>query len=147
MIFLGGTCGNNNWRESFTEDLIQAGVPAESIFNPVVSDWNEDVQKAEEHAKATASFLLFYLADPKQDGNPLSTYSVVEAMIGLYEEPARTIVVFDHDGLAGHALKVALQIEKHLRNRFVGSIFPRDLAVDCVARLLAPVAQVAGQAQ
>jgi hypothetical protein len=82
-VFLGGTCANANWRTSFTADLVKAGVPADSIFNPVVPDWTPECQAAEDAAKLTAKYNLFYLCDPKQEGNPVSVYSLVEAVMGM----------------------------------------------------------------
>lgn len=43
--------------------------------------------------------------------------------MGLYDDP-RTIVVFDQDGMGGHAVKAMKQIERDLTKRFsVGRIY------------------------
>lgn len=118
LVFLGGTCGNNNWRDEFIAKLMEMGVPRESLFDPVVADWNEAAQAAEEQAKRDASFLLYYIADPKLPGNPISSYSLVEATMGLYDNPAATVVVFDTEGMAGHLIKSMNQSAKVLKNRF-----------------------------
>lgn len=117
-IFLGGTCANSVWRTDFTSALIAAGVPAETIFNPVVPEWTPDCQAAEDAAKATAKYNLFYLCDPKQEGNPISVYSLVEAVMGLYDQPSNTVVIFENEGYSGHALKALIKAEKDLRKRF-----------------------------
>ncbi|SRR6266496_2161524 len=83
LVFLGGTSGNNNWRDHFISILVSKGITKEVLFNPVVKDWNEKAQAREEKVKKEATHLIFYIADPKQEGNPLSTYSMVEATMAL----------------------------------------------------------------
>lgn len=121
FVFLGGTAANNNWRDGLIEALVSRGVSPDVLFNPVVKDWNEEVQRREETAKTEASHLVFYIADPKQEGNPLSAYSMVEATMALYDKPERTVVVFDTDGMSGHPLKAMNQTLKVLKTRFPGA--------------------------
>lgn len=121
LVFLGGTAANNNWRDGFIAALVGRGVSPNDIFNPVVKNWNEDAQRREEEAKAGASHLVFYLADPKQDGNPLSAYSMVEATMALYDKSERTVVIFDTDGMSGHSLSAMNQMLRVLRVRFPGA--------------------------
>ncbi len=137
-VFLGGTYANANWRQTFIEDLVSDGVPAETIFNPVVPDWTPECQAAEDIAKATAKYNLFYLCDPKQEGNPVSVYSLVEAVMGLYDQPSNTVVVFDNAGYTGQALKSLVKSEKDMRKRFPsGLIFgSRDEALDFLSEKL-----------
>jgi hypothetical protein len=117
-VFLGGTVGKSNWRESFVADLVQAGVAKESIFNPVVAEWNEAAMEAEDKAKKTAAFNLFYITNPDTDGQSVSVYSLVEAVMGLYDNLQSTVVVFDYCGYSGHILKALTKSEKDLRKRF-----------------------------
>lgn len=138
FVFLGGTAANNNWRESFTEALAVHGL-SEYLFNPVVKDWNEEAQRREEEAKANASHLVFYIAAPKQDGNPLSAYSMVEATMALYDKPEISVVVFDIEGMEGHPLKAMNQTLKVLKKRFpTANIFgtPKE-ATDWLTKQLA----------
>jgi len=124
FVFLGGTVGNSKWRDSFTERLVAAGVEKERIFNPVVADWNEEFQAKEDAAKLSSDYLLFYVCNTEQDGNPVSTYGIVEAVMHLYDKPKVTVVVFDLKGLEGHVLKALKKTEKDLRARFPqGHIF------------------------
>ena len=124
LVFLGGTAGNNAWREGFIERLINRGVGKECLFNPVVTDWNDEARIKEEAAKRDATHHLYYIASPKQDGNPLSAYSMVEATVALAKHPKNTVVVFDHEGMDGHAAKAMKQAEKVLRTEFPkGNIF------------------------
>lgn len=118
MIFLGGTCGNNNWREAFIEQAIARGLKKESLFNPVVPNWNKEAQELEDRMKVQSEFLVFYVADPKENGNPLSTYSMVEAVMALYDKANRAVVVFDVEGMSGHALKAMNKVYKDLKERF-----------------------------
>ena len=118
LVFLGGTAANNNWRESFTEALAVHGIDG-YLFNPVVEDWKPEIHgPLEEEAKANASHLVFYIADPKQDGNPLSAYSMVEATMALYDKSEKSVVVFDTDGMSGHPLNAMNQTLKVLKSRF-----------------------------
>lgn len=89
-IFLGGTCANNNWREEFTAALVAAGIPAETIYNPVLPPgvpWTQADADREHENKAAAKFNLFYIADPKQEGNTFSAYSTCEAIMGVVRWP------------------------------------------------------------
>jgi len=36
QVFLGGTCGDNDWRTGFINDLVKSGVDKNKLFNPVV---------------------------------------------------------------------------------------------------------------
>ena len=138
LVFLGGTAANNTWRDGLIEALVGRGISSDALFNPVVKDWNEEAQRREETAKAGASHLVFYVADPKQEGNPLSAYSMVEATMALYDKPDRTVVVFDTEGLSGHPLKAMNQTLKVLKARFPGAnIFgTRHDAIDWLASQL-----------
>lgn len=142
LVFLGGTCGLNNWRADFIEALKAKGFTDAEIFDPVVADWNEAAVAAEEKAKKEATHLVFYIADPKQEGNPLSAYSMVEATMALYNYemlkalyesfvhqslgPAenlggpKVVVIFDTAGMAekSHPQKAMNQTLKVLRKQF-----------------------------
>lgn len=118
-VFLGGTVGNSTWREDLVIDLGTRGVDASGLFNPVVADWNEEAQANEERHKVEDDHLLFFLSNPEQQGNPLSTYSLVEATMALYDRPDRTVVCFDHEAIEGEQFQKALkQSERVLRARF-----------------------------
>jgi hypothetical protein len=118
IVFLGGTCGNNNWRDGLSARLMARGVPAESLFNPVVANWDEAAQQREDEAKKKADFNLFYLGDPQQADNRVSFYSLLEATMGLYDAPARTVVVFDTTGMPKPMEKSNVKACKDLKARF-----------------------------
>ena len=117
-IFLGVTCAKNNWRGQLIEQLQKEGIDTSPLFNPVVPDWTPECQAAEDESKESADLMVYYIADPKQDGNPISAYSMIEACMALYDDPERTIVVFESDGMVDHAQKAQDKTEKDFRNRF-----------------------------
>lgn len=118
LVFLGGTVGNNNWRDILIQSLSQSNIDISQLFNPIVANWNEAAQINEDAVKKIATHFVFYLADSSQKGNSISAYSMVEAMIALQDNLDKTILVFDEDGLAGHALKVMKKVQKILKERF-----------------------------
>lgn len=118
LIFLGGTCGNNNWRDGLVARLTERGVPKSCLFNPVVEDWNEEAQLREDEAKANATYSLYYLGDPQQEDNHVSFYSLLEATMGLYDTSQQTVVVFDVAGMPKHAEKSNAKACKDLQKRF-----------------------------
>ena len=118
MVFLGGTCGNNNWRDGFINRLARRGVTRDALFNPVVLDWNDESRRTEDAAKASARFVLFYLGDPKQEDNRRSFLSLLEAAMGLYDAPDRTIVVFDTTGMPKVAVDSVTKAFQDMKGRF-----------------------------
>lgn len=126
-VFLGGTCGKNAWRESIViPGLLERGVAHEQIFNPVVSHWNEQAQQREDAAKADPDCLLLYVLaspDPETpDVTQVSGYSLVEAVMSLYDAPDRTMVLFDTTGQAPKTAKGMRKAEQDLRKRFPGAV-------------------------
>lgn len=129
LVFLGGTCGGNNWRLDVIDQLVGLGVPSDALFNPVVANWDDAAAAAEERAKKEASHQVYYLADPQEPGNRLSAYSMVEATMALYDRPEDTVVVVDLDSFVlpdvenkrNHAWKASNQTLQRLRERFPGA--------------------------
>lgn len=118
LVFLGGTCGNNNWREGFIARMVARGCRAEWFFNPVVPEWNAAAQRREDAVKRDSDYLFFYLGDPQESGNPQSAYSMIEATMAQYDS-GRVVVVFDHGNLSSpHARKASQKSYTDLRGRF-----------------------------
>ena len=138
LVFLGGTCGNNNWREAFIAELISRGVNPDLLFNPVVEHWDEVAQRKEEEVKATATHMLFYIADPSLEGINVSFYSGIEATMALYDKPDTTVVVFDTTGMGKHPTKAMNQATRVLKARFPkANIFATPAeAIDWLAKQL-----------
>lgn len=70
VIFLGGTCNEDKWREKFislwkkSKDEKIKGI---KLFDPIVPDWNEECKKKEDEIKASAMMNLFVIT-PNQKG-------------------------------------------------------------------------------
>ena len=141
LVFLGGTCGKNTWRPTLIAQLVAEGVNPSCLFDPVVSDWNDAAQKAEEEAKAKATHMFFYIANPYLKGTELSAYSMVEATMALYDKPQTTVIVFDSTDITEHSLKAFKQTEKVLRKRFPQATIlgTRQEAIDWLVKQLNPV--------
>jgi hypothetical protein len=119
QVFLGGTAGDNHWREEVVIPQLKArGVPEGLLFNPIVSDWNEEVQAREDEVKRTARYMLFVISNPMTPGNEVSAYSLIEAVMALYDDYSRTVVALDTTGMSPHVVKAMKKGFKDLRNRF-----------------------------
>jgi len=124
LVFLGGTCDNNDWRAGLIGRLVARGVKPETLFNPVVPSWNAEVQAREDQVKTEATFFLYYLGDPLRDDKRTTYYSLLEGTMGLYDDPDRTVVVFDITGMPRHAARSSLKAYGDLKKRFPnGNIF------------------------
>jgi len=130
QVFLGGTVANNQWRQKVIKDLEVAGIDPGLLFDVVLppGTWNEEAQKVEDQVKSTAAVMLFYLADPQQDGNPISAYSLHEAQRALTVDPDRTFVIFDDTGLGEQTLKQSQKIYKDFTRWFPGARVYNDPA-------------------
>lgn len=121
-IFLGGTCGSNRWRETHViPGLLAKGVPEHAIFNPVVAFWDEQAQKREDQAKRSAEYLLLFVIaspEPETETTAVSGYSLVEAVMSLYDDPDRTVVVFDTTSMLPQTEKSMLKAAHDLMARF-----------------------------
>ena len=139
QVFLGGTCGNNDWRDGFIKRVVARGVPRSALFNPVVKNWDKAAQKLEDAMKADLEVtMLFVLADPMTEEGRLSFYSLLEATMGLYDAPHRTTVVFDSTGMPSRSAKSNNKAGADLKKRFPAApiFFSLEEAEDwLVARL------------
>lgn len=112
-IFLGGTCGSNDWRKKIViPALLAAGVAEDDIFDPVVEHWDIEAQMREDEAKRTASVKLFVIAKAS------SLYSTVEAIMHLYDDEPRTVVVFDGAEMDEHERSAITKSANELLIRF-----------------------------
>jgi hypothetical protein len=55
-VFLGGTCGGDQWRDRFMSQLDDMEI---SYFNPQVADWNPWMLEMENHCIRNSPVLLF----------------------------------------------------------------------------------------
>ncbi len=119
QVFLGGTCGSNTWRETIViPGLLERGVSVGQMFNPVVSDWNEQAQAREDEAKRTMEYMLYVIASPEPGTTDVSAYSLVELLMALYDAPERTVALFDTSGMQNHTAKAIRKSLQDLRARF-----------------------------
>ena len=117
VLFLGGSCGDTTWRNKLIPKLESVGV---KYFNPVVEDWNEEAQKAEENAIMKSDALLFLLS-PRTS----MIYSLFE--IGQYTNTDRKVIFtyLDEDqdkAFTTHEIKALRKIKsdlKHYKNVLV----------------------------
>ncbi len=142
VVFLGGTCGNNDWREErVIPALLERGVAPGSCFNPVVAHWDKLAQEREDAMKESATYLLFVIANPDkaQPTANVSAYSLIEAVQALYDKPERTVVVFDMEGMPKHTAKAISKGARDLQQRFPGApIFTEyEQAMEWLAERLA----------
>lgn len=99
VIFLGGTCNDDPWREEFIscwnkhikEDNRYAELKDIKLFNPVVEDWNSAAQEKEEKMKKSAMVNLFVIT-PNMSG----VFSIAEAVECSHRDDCITMfVVYD----------------------------------------------------
>jgi hypothetical protein len=129
VVFLGGTCANNRWREVVVIPALQdLGIPEERIFNPNLEPgmWNEAAQALEDQVKRECALMVYYIGDTR-DGKGVSLYSAVEATMALYDDPERTLVVIDPAGTEGHVAKALHKITRDLRRRFPQAVIADNL--------------------
>ena len=121
QVFLGGTCGSNNWREEVViPALRERGVPEDALFNPVVEHWTDEARRREDECKRTADYMLYVIAspDPTSGTANVSAYSLVELVMSLYDAPERTVALFDTAGMSKHTTKGINKTVQDLRQRF-----------------------------
>lgn len=109
-VFLGGTCGDSDWREKL-KPMLRC-----DYFDPVVLDWNEKVRREELQQRRNCDFCL-YTITPKMSG----VYSVAEVVDDSNKRPRKTILcILRKDGNLSFSERqtksldmVALLVEKN----------------------------------
>lgn len=76
-FFLGGTCGNSNWREELIPELEKKGF---TYFNPVVSDWTPECIEIENIEKTEKCNTHLYIITPEMKG----VYSIAEIINSVW---------------------------------------------------------------
>lgn len=123
-IFLGGTVGTNTWREAVViPGLIERGVSLDQIANPQRAEVVVDpaAKALVELHKTNATILLYTIALPypsRQALTQISAMAIADAICGLYDDPARTVVMIDLAGMSTITrCEIAISVAK-LRQRF-----------------------------
>ena len=128
LVFLGGTVSQTNlWRPNLIRACHQAlppgNPPLYELFDPVVKEWNAEARRAEERAKTRASIHFYYLASPRgTDSTAVSTYSLMEATMALYEHPDNTVVAINNEGITGGPRLSMDQAKAVLRTKFPNAV-------------------------
>jgi hypothetical protein len=109
------------------------------MFNPVVSTWNEEAQRKEEAAKAESRYMLFCITNLGTLDNQVIAYSLIEAVMSLYDEPSRTILVVDIDDLLPNVMEALIKAVEDLKKRFPEGMIltTREDAIELLASKLA----------
>lgn len=68
-VFLGGTCGNSNWRKQL-EEVLEV-----DSFNPVVEDWTKECIAEEQRQKEICNIHLYVITREMK-----GVYSIAEAV-------------------------------------------------------------------
>jgi hypothetical protein len=82
-VFLGGTVNKSDWRDKIIP-LLKV-----DYYNPVVEDWNEEVQQREIEERESADFNLYVLT-PKMEG----FYSIAEVADDSFKKADKTIFCY-----------------------------------------------------
>lgn len=77
-VFLGGTCGESDWRGSLTPELEKLGI---EYFNPVVPDWTPECIEIENREKNELCNTHLYIITPEMKG----VYSIAEMTNSVWE--------------------------------------------------------------
>ena len=105
VIFLGGTCNDDPWREVVMENLDNAQVP---YFNPVVKDWNEEAQKKEDEFKANKDNIQLFVITNKMTG----VFSIAEVVHAAHTNPLKTVLGVCKDGFSESQIKSLYAVTK-----------------------------------
>ena len=96
-IFLGGTANNSTWRETLIPLLDPTKI---SYFNPVVPDWNEQVQQEEIKQRKTCDFVLYTITKEME-----GFYAIAEVVDDSNKRPTKTIFCYLEEGFSKHQIK------------------------------------------
>ena len=93
-VFLGGTVNGSTWREALIPQL------QINYFNPVVEDWNDQVQQEEIRQRQTCDFVLYTITKEM-----LGFYAIAEVVDDSNKRPTKTIFCYLEEGFNKHQIK------------------------------------------
>lgn len=134
VVFLGGTCNDDPWRDVVEANLKHLGVP---YFNPVVKDWNELAQKREDEIKAKQSTIQMFVITSKMTG----VFSIAEVVHAAHTNPRKTILGICKDDFTEAQLKSLLAVAN-----LVLKITEYNIIVDERGEVLKTVSHLAKEA-
>jgi hypothetical protein len=91
VVFLGGTCNEDPWRETAMEVLDAQKVP---YFNPVVKDWDDKARAREEAVKSNLRTIQLFMITSKMTG----VFSIAEVVHAGIMRPEKTLLGICKDG-------------------------------------------------
>lgn len=94
-VFLGGTVNNSTWREQ-----VMPHIEIE-MFNPVVDDWTEEMQKIEMDEKDNKCNIHLYVITSEMTG----VFSIAEAMDSVHNKEKTTFFHVLPSGFSTSQLK------------------------------------------
>jgi len=97
-LFLGGTCGDSNWRDDIIPLLEHEKL---SYFNPVVSDWDNAAQENERLIKESPLTVELYFIT----SDMLGVFSIAEVADSSNKKPNKTILYIQRNGFDVGQLK------------------------------------------
>ena len=131
VVFLGGTCNNDPWRDKVMEGLRERGVP---YFNPVVEDWNEEAQKKEDEIKNKLDTIQLFVITSKMTG----VFSIAEVTASAYMDDQRTVLGICKEGFTEAQLKSLGAVLRLVGKRgAITVIGSRDFVLSSVAQMAA----------
>ena len=131
VVFLGGTCNDDMWRDVVMDGLAERNVP---YFNPVVDDWNEEAQKKEDEIKNKPDTIQLFVITSKMTG----VFSIAEVVAAAYTDDQRTVFGVCREGFTESQLKSLDAVLKLVGDR--GAITARgsrDFVLSSVASMAA----------
>ena len=106
-VFLGGTCGNIDWRKELIDKI------KIKYFNPVVLNWTSDCIEKEEYEKWGKCNIHLYVITYEVTG----LYSIVEMMESCYRDSSiQTIFTYLPEGFNELQIRSLEAIAKKVKN-------------------------------
>lgn len=137
VVFLGGTCNDDPWREEVMKGLDERGVP---YFNPVVADWNEEAQKREEEIKAKPDTIQLFVITSKMTG----VFSIAEVVASACEDPWRTVLGICMEGFDEGQRKSLWAVERLVQSK--GAMTVMGTTENSRSKVLGRTAEFAAEA-
>jgi hypothetical protein len=97
--------------------LIERGVLFKTFFNSEEADLDKRAKALDDEAGEKASFAVFLLGGPEADASDVCLDSLFGVAMSLYENPERTVVVFDLAGVPTNAREVFENVFQHMKYR------------------------------
>lgn len=130
VVFLGGTCNDDPWREEVMKILDEYKVP---YFNPVVKDWNQEAQRREEMIKKSVGTIQLYVITSRMTG----VFSIAEVVASVYEDPDRTVLGVCRDGFTDSQVKSLEAVSKLVLDKGATTVVgSREFTLPSVARMV-----------